>query len=127
MKRKILIYSTSWCQPCKLAKKLLQERGLDFQEIDIEEKGWSREDLFDITGGRTVPQVVINDDTIGGYDDLVSFGTLLKEDVLPDIPMETLKEILPEWKHPKTKEPIDSIIDKLSDIDKKSILKIKKP
>tara|TARA_B100001029_G_scaffold56534_1_gene45638 strand:+ start:309 stop:548 length:240 start_codon:yes stop_codon:yes gene_type:complete len=73
MKRKILIYSTSWCQPCKLAKKLLQERGLDFQEIDIEEKGWSREDLFDITGGRTVPQVVINDDTIGGYDDLVKF------------------------------------------------------
>ena len=73
MKRKVLIYSTSWCQPCKLAKKLLQERGLDFQEIDIEEKGWSREDLFDITGGRTVPQVVINDDTIGGYDDLVRF------------------------------------------------------
>ena len=73
MNRKILIYSTSWCQPCKLAKKLLQERGLDFQEIDIEEKGWSREDLFDITGGRTVPQVVINDDTIGGYDDLVRF------------------------------------------------------
>ena len=73
MKRKIVIYSTSWCQPCKLAKKLLQERGLDFQEIDIEEKGWSREDLFDITGGRTVPQVVINDDTIGGYDDLVKF------------------------------------------------------
>ena len=73
MKRKILIYSTSWSQPCKLAKKLLQERGLDFQEIDIEEKGWSREDLFDITGGRTVPQVVINDDTIGGYDDLVKF------------------------------------------------------
>ena len=71
MKRKILIYSTSWCQPCKLAKKLLQERGLDFQEIDIEEKGWSREDLFDITGGRTVPQVVINDDTIGGYDNLI--------------------------------------------------------
>ena len=38
-----------------------------------------------------------------------------------------LKEILPKWKHPKTKEPIDKIIDKLSDIDKKSILKIKKP
>ena len=72
MNRKILVYSTSWCQPCKLAKKLLQERGLDFQEIDIEEKGWSREDLFDITGGRTVPQIVINDDTIGGYDDLIN-------------------------------------------------------
>ena len=71
MNRTIIVYSTSWCQPCKLAKKLLQERGLDYQEIDIEEKGWSREDLFEITGGRTVPQIVINDDTIGGYDDLI--------------------------------------------------------
>ncbi len=71
MNRTIIVYSTSWCQPCKLAKKLLQERGLDYQEIDIEEKGWSRENLFEITGGRTVPQIVINDDTIGGYDDLI--------------------------------------------------------
>ena len=38
-----------------------------------------------------------------------------------------LKEIFPDWIHPKTKEPIDLIIDKLSDVDKKSILKIKKP
>ena len=37
-----------------------------------------------------------------------------------------LKEILPEWKHPKTKEPIDLIINKLSDKDKKSILMVKK-
>ena len=71
MDRTIIVYSTSWCQPCKLAKKLLHERGLDYQEIDIEAKGWSREDLFEITGGRTVPQIVINDDTIGGYDDLI--------------------------------------------------------
>ena len=71
MDRTIIVSSTSWCQPCKLAKKLLYERALDYQEIDIEEKGWSREDLFEITGGRTVPQIVINDDTIGGYDDLI--------------------------------------------------------
>ena len=37
-----------------------------------------------------------------------------------------LKEILPEWIHPKTKQPIDLIIEKLSDVDKKSILKVKK-
>ena len=35
-----------------------------------------------------------------------------------------LKEILSKWEHPKTKEPIDLIIDKLSQVDKKSILKI---
>ncbi len=37
-----------------------------------------------------------------------------------------LKEIVPDWKHPKTKEPIDLIINKLSDEDKKSILMVKK-
>ena len=37
-----------------------------------------------------------------------------------------LKEILPDWKHPKTKESIDSLIQKLSDDDGKSILKVKK-
>jgi len=38
-----------------------------------------------------------------------------------------LKEISPKWKHPKTNEHIDLIIERLSDEDKKSILKIKKP
>ena len=43
----------------------------NYTEIDIEEKGWSREDLFKKTGGRTVPQIVIEGETIGGYDDLI--------------------------------------------------------
>ena len=37
-----------------------------------------------------------------------------------------LKEILPEWTHPKSKESINMLIDKLSDEDKNSILKVKK-
>ena len=67
----IIVYSTSWCQPCKFAKRLLDSKGLEYSEIDIEEKGWSREDLFEITGGRTVPQIVIDETPIGGYDDLL--------------------------------------------------------
>ena len=66
----IKIYTTSWCGPCKMAKRLLEEKGYSFEEIDIEEKGWTREDLFNITGGRTVPQIVIEGETIGGYDEL---------------------------------------------------------
>jgi len=66
----IKIYTTSWCGPCKMAKRLLDEKGYAYEEIDIEEKGWSREDLFNKTGGRTVPQIVIEGATIGGYDDL---------------------------------------------------------
>ena len=67
----IKIYTTSWCGPCKMAKRLLEEKGYTFEEIDIEEKGWTREDLFNKTGGRTVPQIVIEGETIGGYDELL--------------------------------------------------------
>ena len=68
----VIVYSTSWCQPCKFAKRLLDSKGIEYREIDIEEKGWSREDLFEITGGgRTVPQIVIGEKPIGGYDDLL--------------------------------------------------------
>jgi glutaredoxin len=49
----------------------LEERGLSYDEIDIEERGWSRDDLYDLTGGRTVPQIVINEKPVGGYDDLL--------------------------------------------------------
>jgi glutaredoxin len=44
---------------------------LEFEDINIEDKGWSRDDLFEVTGGRTVPQIIINDKNIGGYDDLL--------------------------------------------------------
>ena len=71
MNKLIKIYTTSWCGPCKMAKRLLSEKELKFEEIDIESKGWTREDLFKLTGGRTVPQIVINDQSIGGFDDLV--------------------------------------------------------
>ena len=70
-KSSVLIYSTSWCGPCRFAKRLLDDRGFTYTEVDIEEKGWTRDDLFDITGGRTVPQIIIDDKVIGGYDDLL--------------------------------------------------------
>jgi len=72
----IKIYSTSWCGPCKNVKRLLEERGLSYVEIDIEEIGWSRDDLYDLTGGRTVPQIVINEKPIGGYDDLLKLDSI---------------------------------------------------
>lgn len=71
--KQIKIYTTSWCPYCKLAKNLLNDRGLDFQEIDLEEKGLTRDELEKITGERTVPQIVVDDEPIGGYDDLLEF------------------------------------------------------
>ena len=66
----IIIYSTGWCVPCKNAKKLLDDKKVTYKEIDIEQNEITRDDLFDITGGRTVPQILINDTVIGGYREL---------------------------------------------------------
>jgi glutaredoxin len=55
---------------------LLTDRGLEFEEINIEEKGWSRDDLFELTGGRTVPQIIIDEKPIGGYDDLLKLDSI---------------------------------------------------
>ena len=67
---KFTIYTANWCTYCKAAKQLLNSRGFDFSEINLEEKGMDREDLFELTGGRTVPQILMNGNPIGGFDDL---------------------------------------------------------
>ena len=66
----IKIYTTSWCGPCKMAKRLLIEKGYSFEEIDIEEHNISREEMASMTKGPTVPQILINDLPIGGLEDL---------------------------------------------------------
>ena len=75
----IKIYSTSWCGPCSSAKRMLEELGQTFEEINIEEEGISREELQKLTGGATVPQIIINGEAIGGFDSLMKLnqeGTL---------------------------------------------------
>lgn len=67
----VIIYSAEWCGPCVYAKKLLNEKNIQYKEIDIEKNDISREDLEKMTGGSTVPQIIINDKCIGGFDQLL--------------------------------------------------------
>lgn len=67
----IKIYSTSWCPSCVTAKQLLDQKGLTYEEINIEKINMSREKLAEITGGMTVPQIVVNGTNIGGFDKLM--------------------------------------------------------
>jgi len=69
----IIIYTTSWCGPCKSAKKLLSDYGFDFKEIDIEKENITREHMASMTKGLQVPQIVINGEPIGGFEDLVKY------------------------------------------------------
>jgi glutaredoxin 3 len=67
---RITLYTTRWCGYCVLAKKLLDERGLDYEEIHLDGDPAFRQKLFDLTGRWTVPQVLIDDEPIGGYVEL---------------------------------------------------------
>ena len=64
------MYTTRWCGYCVRAKALLQSRGLEYEEIQMDEDPAFRQKLFDLTGGWTVPQILIDGEPIGGYTEL---------------------------------------------------------
>jgi glutaredoxin 3 len=68
--RPIRIYTTRWCGYCVRAKTLLDSRKIPYEEISLDDDPAFRQKLFDLTGGWTVPQIVIGDEPIGGYTEL---------------------------------------------------------
>ena len=52
-------------------KFVFSEKGYNFEEVDIEENNISREEMASMSKGHTVPQILINDLPIGGFEDLV--------------------------------------------------------
>jgi glutaredoxin 3 len=66
----IEMYTTRWCGYCVRAKTLLEARGLDFQEISLDDDPAFRQRLLELTGGWTVPQILIDGRPIGGYTEL---------------------------------------------------------
>ena len=68
---RVEIYTTMLCPFCWRAKKLLEERGAAFQEVDVMCDGNLRNEMRQRAGGRTsVPQIFINGQHVGGCDDL---------------------------------------------------------
>lgn len=67
----IEIYSTTYCPYCTRAKALMDAKDLDYTEIDVTGDDAARLALVEKSGGRkTVPQIFINGQSVGGYDDL---------------------------------------------------------
>ncbi len=66
----IIVYSKPSCPYCVSAKELLNKKGVHFTEVrvDLDEKALQY--MIEKTGRRTVPQIIINDEAIGGFDDL---------------------------------------------------------
>lgn len=67
---RIQLYTTRWCGYCVRAKALLDARRLGYEEISLDDDAGFRQRLQELTGGWTVPQVVIDGEPIGGYVEL---------------------------------------------------------
>ena len=71
----IEVYSTPNCPYCVRAKALLQSKNLTFKEIDVSDDVENLQKMMKLSGLRTVPQIFINDESIGGYDELAELNT----------------------------------------------------
>lgn len=67
----VTIYSSPFCPYCYMAKKLLKQKGVAFEEIDVMMHPKRRDEMTVRAGGRrTVPQIFIGETHVGGNDDL---------------------------------------------------------
>jgi glutaredoxin 3 len=67
----VVMYATSWCPYCARARRLLEEKGIPYTEIDVEAQPQARAEMIRLSGGRqTVPQIFIGDTHVGGSDEL---------------------------------------------------------
>jgi glutaredoxin 3 len=70
MTAQVVMYSSSLCGFCFRAKRLLDSKGVTYKEISVDGRGDMRQQMMQLTGGRTVPQIIINGNAIGGCDEL---------------------------------------------------------
>jgi glutaredoxin 3 len=78
----IVMYTTNWCPYCERARKLLKSKGATFNEIDVESAAEKRAEMLSRSGRRTVPQIFIGDQHVGGSDDLAALDSAGKLDAL---------------------------------------------
>ena len=67
------MYATMWCPYCARARALLEKKGVAYTEISLDEEPRRRAEMIERAhGGRTVPQIFIDGEHIGGSDELVA-------------------------------------------------------
>jgi GrxC family glutaredoxin len=66
---KVVIYTTHYCPYCFGAKAFLRSKKVEFEEIDVTDDPARRAEMERLSARRTVPQIFVDDQSIGGYDD----------------------------------------------------------
>jgi len=71
MKNKAIVWSKDYCPYCDQAKNLLKIKGIEYEERNITQGEWTKEQLLEaVPGARTVPQIFIDGKLIGTFDNL---------------------------------------------------------
>jgi glutaredoxin 3 len=70
VKPKIVIYGSQTCNYCTAARMLLKKKGASFEDVLVSTNAERREEMQRLTGRRSVPQILIGAQAIGGFDDL---------------------------------------------------------
>lgn len=70
MPPKVVMYATAWCPFCRMAERLLQEKGAEFERIRVDLEPRRRIEMIERTQRRTVPQIYVGERHVGGFDDL---------------------------------------------------------
>lgn len=71
---KAIVWSKDNCPYCQQAKNLLQLKGIQYEERNITQCTWTKEQLLEsVPNARTLPQIVIDDQLVGGFNELKKF------------------------------------------------------
>ena len=79
---KVEVYSTGQCPYCVMAKQLLERKKVSYDEIRVDKNPNKRQEMLSKSRQRTVPQIFINDQSVGGYTDLLALDRAKKLDSL---------------------------------------------
>ncbi|GLX86638.1 glutaredoxin 3 [Thalassotalea loyana] len=70
---KIKVYSKGYCPYCSATKQIMDKLGWQYQEIDVSTNKAALKEMIVLSARRTVPQIFIDDQHIGGYDDFRAY------------------------------------------------------
>jgi glutaredoxin 3 len=68
----VLLYTTDRCSKCASAKMLLSQRGIEYDEINLAKDPDGRAELSRQTGMVTFPQILVDGQALGGFDELLA-------------------------------------------------------
>ncbi|GAA0415022.1 glutaredoxin 3 [Cocleimonas flava] len=72
MPAEVIMYATRFCPYCMRARSLLKKKGVEYTEISVGRDRDLWDEMEQRSGRNTVPQIFINDESVGGYDDIAA-------------------------------------------------------